>query len=494
MVENINYATHSDLNPEIFTVNGIKGAAGQGVGLYSGAFRIYSDRDSGEGNTLKITIAESYEITKIKINYASSGASTTADLDLGGTVQNISALKDESQDYNDLAISYFSIKNTHQGGSTNLQIHLGSIEITFKDKDGPSEPTDQEKVILDLADLSLPEQVIEAGTFNLPTEGSRGSTITWTVASGDSPLIDLLTGVYTMPDVTEELVLQATASLGIESTSKTFIIELYVIPLGTITFTEDFSFITSASNAYATSIQHIDTNGFSWDLLGRPGDADGFALGSVADGNYIKVVAQSGISSFSVDIKRFYTNLNTRSVELFINGISYGTFVVDKSSDIAQTWLVENINVAGDVTIELKSTSPGTRGATDVVSFGWTTYSGLNGSTELVSIKSVRETFNGLEVKTKGVITSSVLNGNTYYAFMQDDFSGIYIESTTELIVGNEITIKGIKQTINGAVTLVDINEVVVEATKTFNITIINLNELNSYLGEFIQGQKNDNT
>ncbi len=77
---------------------------------------------------------------------------------------------------------------------------------------------------------------------------------------------------------------------------------------------------------------------------------------------------------------------------------------------------------------------------------------------------------------------------------MQDDFSGIYIESTTELIVGNEITIKGIKQTINGAVTLVDINEVVVEATKTFNITIINLNELNSYLGEFIQGQKNDNT
>ena len=114
-------------------------------------------------------------------------------------------------------------------------------------------------------------------------------------------------------------------------------------------------------------------------------------------------------------------------------------------------------------------------------------YSGATNPNELLSIQAARTTSNGSFIQTKGIITTSVLNGNNYYAFMQDDFSGIYLESTAELVVGNEVIIKGIKQTINGAVTLVDINEVVVGATKTFNIAIINLNELNNYLGEFVQ-------
>ena len=114
-------------------------------------------------------------------------------------------------------------------------------------------------------------------------------------------------------------------------------------------------------------------------------------------------------------------------------------------------------------------------------------YSGATNPNELLSIQAARTTSNGSFIQTKRIITTSVLNGNNYYAFMQDDFSGIYLESTAELVVGNEVIIKGIKQTINGAVTLVDINEVVVGATKTFNIAIINLNELNNYLGEFVQ-------
>ncbi len=376
MVENINYATHSDLNPEIFTVNGIKGAAGQGVGLYSGAFRLYSVRASGEGNTLKISIAAGYEITKIKINYASSGDVTTADLDLGGTVQNISALKDESQDYNDLAISYFSIKNTHQGGSKNLQIHIASIEITYLE----GELTDEQKVALDLTELSLPEQVIEAGTFNLPTEGSRGSTITWTVASGDSSLIDLLTGVYTMPEATENLTLKATVSFGVASAEKAFTILFHVAPqTGEQTFVEDFENSTAGSSYGDGSF--VGVNGITWSYVAsRDDNGDANASGIVAPAIMLRRASDNsaissstisgGISSFSVKLYKGFTGGGDRQVELFINGISYGTSTAFDDFN-EHVFTVNNINVAGDFTIEVRNITSKQVIIDDIT---WTTY------------------------------------------------------------------------------------------------------------------------
>lgn len=109
------------------------------------------------------------------------------------------------------------------------------------------------------------------------------------------------------------------------------------------------------------------------------------------------------------------------------------------------------------------------------------------GEGEPLTIQAVRATSNGSQVKTKGIITSSVLKDNIYYAFMQDNYNGIYLESTVELIVGNEIVIKGVKQIVNGVVTLILIDDVKVKDTKTFNIAIINLNELNNYLGRFVE-------
>jgi len=141
------------------------------------------------------------------------------------------------------------------------------------------------------------------------------------------------------------------------------------------TYTENFSFITSTSISYSSTFTHTDANGFNWDLKGRAGGAVGFGLGNLADGSYIQVTAQGGISSFSIDIVRLFTNTNTRSVELFVNGTSYGSFTVDPNSNTPQTWTVEDINVTGEVIIKLISTSPGTRGAMDVQSFEWTTYS-----------------------------------------------------------------------------------------------------------------------
>ena len=153
-------------------------------------------------------------------------------------------------------------------------------------------------------------------------------------------------------------------------------ISLLSIPLET-TYTEDFSWIETSSTAYATAFSNVDEFGFSWNLFGR-GDLDNFALGNAADGSYIQVEASGGISSFSVDLRRAFTNTNLRSVELFINDISFGTFDINTTSDDWQIFTVDNINVTGDVVIKLVSTSPSTRGAFYVNNFTWTTYSEEN--------------------------------------------------------------------------------------------------------------------
>jgi DNA/RNA endonuclease YhcR with UshA esterase domain len=147
----------------------------------------------------------------------------------------------------------------------------------------------------------------------------------------------------------------------------------FAIVAETVTYTQDFSFLTTATTSYTTSVQHTDSNGFAWDLLGRQ-NIGSWMLGNAADLSYIQVTAQGGISSISFDVVRAFTNTNVRSGEVFVNGVSVGTFNVDVNSDVAQVITFENINVTGEVVIEIVTTSPGSRGAYNVDNIIWTSY------------------------------------------------------------------------------------------------------------------------
>jgi hypothetical protein len=149
-------------------------------------------------------------------------------------------------------------------------------------------------------------------------------------------------------------------------------INLLALPTG-ITYVENFSWVNTTVTAYATAFSNTDDNGFVWNLFGR-GNLAYFTFGNAADGSYIEVTVYGGISSFSVDLVRAFTNTNVRSAELFINDISYGTFNVDTVSDAWQIFTVNNINISGNVVIRLVSTSPGDRGAFSINNFTWTTY------------------------------------------------------------------------------------------------------------------------
>jgi hypothetical protein len=153
-------------------------------------------------------------------------------------------------------------------------------------------------------------------------------------------------------------------------------VTIKAIPIGN-TYVEDFSWISTSSTAYATAFTNTDEYGFSWSLFGR-GDLAYFTLGNSADGSFAQVTATGGISSFSIDLLRAFTNTNLRSLELFVNGISYGTFNVSETSDAWQNFTVNDINVTGEVVIKIVSTSPSTRGAFFVNNFTWTTYTEEN--------------------------------------------------------------------------------------------------------------------
>jgi len=158
--------------------------------------------------------------------------------------------------------------------------------------------------------------------------------------------------------------------------SLTVSISILSIPLEA-TYIENFSWVDTTSTAYATAFTNVDEFGFSWSLFGR-GDSAYFALGNAADGSYAQVTASGGISSFSIDLVRAFTNTNLRSVELFVNDVSFGVFDISTTSDVWQTFTVDNINVTGDVVIKIISTSPSTRGAFYINNFTWTTYSEEN--------------------------------------------------------------------------------------------------------------------
>ena len=242
-------------------------------------------------------------------------------------------------------------------GTVGSEAELGAVAGALFNK-----PADDSEVVADVT---------------LPTSGLFNSVVTWV---SDKPSVISNTGVVTRPasDTADEVV-TLTYELKIgenvyETGNVIYTVKKQVASApGGLTYVQDFSFLTTATSVYNTSVQHTDANGFGWDMLGRQG-VGSWMLGNLADGSFVKVTATGGISHFSVNLVRAFTNTNVRSVDLLVNGIFVESFVISPSSDTPQTFTVENINVSGNVVIELVSTSPGSRGAFTADDFTWSTY------------------------------------------------------------------------------------------------------------------------
>lgn len=133
-MESGNNASAVGLHPLLFSVESIKGAPSNEIGLNTaGQLRLYSHRSTGDGNTLSVSIAAGNAITSLEIYFViASNQATTATLMLGEEeVLLTEADLKTTKTYSDLNISNFTLKNTHMGGSTNGQIWISKIVIRY---------------------------------------------------------------------------------------------------------------------------------------------------------------------------------------------------------------------------------------------------------------------------------------------------------------------------------------------------------------------------
>lgn len=131
MTAGSNPASSLELNEAIFEVSVNKGTPSSIVGLYAD-LRLYGDRNSGDGNELVISVKEGFIITKVEIVFGSSTNEYSSRITLGETVNNLSKAETTGTvTYDELLISSFAIKNTGEGGSSNPQVRINEIIITY---------------------------------------------------------------------------------------------------------------------------------------------------------------------------------------------------------------------------------------------------------------------------------------------------------------------------------------------------------------------------
>lgn len=81
-----------------------------------------------------------------------------------------------------------------------------------------------------------------------------------------------------------------------------------------------------------------------------------------------------GIGSFTCSLKKAFTGAGNRQVELFVNGVSKGTSIAWDNTTV-QTFTVSNINVSGDIIIEVRNITSKQVTLDDI---SWTSYSGAS--------------------------------------------------------------------------------------------------------------------
>lgn len=121
---------------------------------------------------------------------------------------------------------------------------------------------------------------------------------------------------------------------------------------------------SNATDAYADN-SFVGNEGITWTYV-QSRNENGDANGSGIDGNAImlrrvaddsKITSSSisgGIVSFSVSLYKGFTGGGDRQVELFINGVSYGTSTAFDDFD-EHVFTVNDINVSGDIVIEIRN-------------------------------------------------------------------------------------------------------------------------------------------
>ena len=240
---------------------------------------------------------------------------------------------------------------------------------------------------------------------------------------------------------------------------------LAIALIGTFAFgqgTETFENHELSGNQYVNG-SFVGDNGITWTYVHVTGEQDFPITGKgillrrhniteTSGQSSISATISGGIGNFSVDVRKAFTGNTTRQLELVINGTVVGEFVHDFASggdDTIVQFTVDNINITGDVQLELRvfgEETDNTNRQVVVDNLTWTApnasikdnnIAGLNiypnpatGNTLYVtSHNSVEKTVAVFDVLGKQVINTTTVNGAVNIANLN---AGVYIVKVTE--------------------------------------------------------------
>lgn len=343
--ETVNNAELVNLNPDLFEVLGTVNASyNNPIGLNKNqTIRLYSNRDTGNGNRLAVIVKEGYEIVEVEIdfNINEKSPATNAKLALGENLEDL--LKDDivstKLTRKDLSINGFSLTNTYQAESGSNQIHINNIKITYKEGTPESkleleekvpEKTNEELVLEAKEALTIDtNDVTEDKVLKLPSEGLNDSTIKWEVVEGED-FINLETGKITMPEESENLVLKATITIEDAKADKEFTIKLVYIPKPespSVEYVENFE-NSNLTGSYEDD-EFIGANGVLFKYIkSRNGGEYMIENGGILfqnNNSELEFILPNGFINFSFEYRKAFTGDKDRKVEIFINDELYET-------------------------------------------------------------------------------------------------------------------------------------------------------------------------
>ena len=124
-------------------------------------------------------------------------------------------------------------------------------------------------------------------------------------------------------------------------------------------FTETFD-NSSATGSY-TDNSFLGDNGVTWSFVGAQDEdvygisGNGLMLRDLATGSKITSnTILGGLGSFSVQLKKGFTGVGDRQVELFINGVSKGNSTAFDDASI-HTFTLNDLNIEGNIIIEIRN-------------------------------------------------------------------------------------------------------------------------------------------
>ena len=219
------------------------------------------------------------------------------------------------------------------------------------------------------------------------------------------------------------------------------------------------SFTNSTATATYANGSYTGDNGITWSYIESRNDAGyqitGAGIMLRQSSSNSKITSSNfagGIGNFTCKLLKAFTGSGNRQVELFVNGVSYGTSIAWDNT-ITQTFTVNNINIGGNVIVEIRNIKSDQVIVDDI---SWTCYAScapIVTSPTTASITATTATLGGnitsigcSTVTTRGIewsTTSGFTNGTGTQVATSGSFgTGVFNQAVTGLPSGTVIYYK----------------------------------------------------